>query len=167
MDLDQLRYFLRVAERQNFTRAAEELGISQPALSRSIQKLEDELGQPVLERKTRSVSLTDAGVLLQSRAQQALTILEDTKAEITDDGQATVYGRPITVPDDLTPAAAALAAAAAEAALIPGTADIVRVAATDPSGTTWPLAVTADGRVLQLTEPVATKRQWLRGWRQK
>ena len=38
MDLDQLRYFLRVAERQNFTRAAEELGISQPALSRSIQK---------------------------------------------------------------------------------------------------------------------------------
>jgi LysR family hydrogen peroxide-inducible transcriptional activator len=87
MDLDQLRYFLRVAERQNFTRAAEELGISQPALSRSIQKLEEELGQPVLERKTRSVSLTDAGVLLQSRAQQALTILEDTKAEITDDGQ--------------------------------------------------------------------------------
>ena len=80
--------------------------------------------------------------------------------EITDDGQATVYGRPITVPDDLTPAAAALAAAAAEAALIPGTADIVRVAATDPSGTTWPLAVTADGRVLQLTEPVATHRPW-------
>ncbi|WP_254507443.1 LysR family transcriptional regulator [Anatilimnocola floriformis] len=88
MDLDQLRYFLRVAERQNFTRAAEELGISQPALSRSIQKLEEELGQPVFERKTRSVSLTDAGTLLQGRAQQVLTILEETKAEITDDGQS-------------------------------------------------------------------------------
>ena len=88
MDLDQLRYFLRVAERQNYTRAAAELGISQPALSRSIQKLEDELGQPVLERKTRCVSLTDAGLLLQARAHQALTILEDTKAEITDDGQS-------------------------------------------------------------------------------
>jgi LysR family transcriptional regulator, hydrogen peroxide-inducible genes activator len=88
MELDQLRYFLRVAERGNFTRAAEDLALSQPALSRSIQKLEEELGQPVFERKTRSVSLTEAGVLLQSRAQQVLTILDDTKAEITDDGQS-------------------------------------------------------------------------------
>ncbi|MEZ6049842.1 MAG: LysR family transcriptional regulator [Planctomycetaceae bacterium] len=88
MELDQLRYFLKVAERGNFTRAAEELMISQPALSRSIQKLESELGQPVFERKTRSVSLTEAGTLLQARAQQVLSILEDTKAEITDDGKS-------------------------------------------------------------------------------
>ncbi len=87
MDFDQLRYFLRVAERQNFTRAAEDLAISQPALSRSIQKLEEELGQPVFERKARSLSLTDAGRLLRARARQVLTIIEDTKAEITDDGQ--------------------------------------------------------------------------------
>lgn len=87
MELDQLRYFLEVADRGNFTRAAENLMISQPALSRSIQKLEDELGQPVFERKTRSVSLTDAGALLQARAQQVLAIIEDTKAEITDDGE--------------------------------------------------------------------------------
>lgn len=88
MEFDQLRYFLRVAERQSFTRAAEDLAISQPALSRSIQKLEEELGQPVFERKTRSVALTDAGLLLQARAHQVLTILDDTKAEITDDGQS-------------------------------------------------------------------------------
>lgn len=88
MDLDQLRYFLCVARRQSFTRAAEELGISQPALSRSIQKLEEELGQPVFERKTRSVVLTDAGLLLQSRASQALALLEDAKAEVADDGQS-------------------------------------------------------------------------------
>lgn len=88
MEVDQLRYFLRVAERQNFTRAAEELSISQSALSRSIQKLEEELGQPVFERKTRSVALTEAGVLLQSRAQQVLTLIEDTKAEISDDGES-------------------------------------------------------------------------------
>ncbi|MEM1070830.1 MAG: LysR family transcriptional regulator [Planctomycetota bacterium] len=88
MEIDQLRYFLRVAEAGNFTRAAEELGLSQPALSRSIQRLEEELGQPVLERRTKSLALTDAGVLLQSRAQQVLSILEDTKAEITDDGQS-------------------------------------------------------------------------------
>lgn len=86
MELDQLRYFLKVAERGNFTRAAEDLMISQSALSRSVQKLEDELGQPVLERKTRSVVLTEAGLLFQSRAHQVLSILEDTKAEITDDG---------------------------------------------------------------------------------
>ncbi len=88
MEFDQLRYFLKVAQRGNFTRAAEELGISQPAMSRSIQKLEDELGQPVFERQSRVVSLTDAGVLLQSRAQQVLTIIDDTKAEITDDGES-------------------------------------------------------------------------------
>ena len=88
MEFDQLRYFLRIADRGNFTRAAEDLGISQPALSRSIQKLEEELGHPVFERRTRSVSLTDAGTLLQARAQQMLSILEDTKAEITDDGES-------------------------------------------------------------------------------
>lgn len=88
MELDQLRYFLKVAERLNLTRAAEELGISQPALSRAIQKLEEELGQPVLERRTRAVALTDAGILLQSRAQQVMSILEDTKAEIIDDAQS-------------------------------------------------------------------------------
>ncbi len=87
MDFDQLRYFLRVAERQSFTRAAEDLGLSQPALSRSIQKLEEELGQPIFVRQTRTVSLTDAGTLLQSRALQILAIVDDTKAEITDDGQ--------------------------------------------------------------------------------
>ncbi len=86
MELDQLRYFLRVAQRGSVTKAADELGVSQPALSRSIQKLEEELGQPVIERHPRHVTLTEAGALLQSRAQQIFTILDDTKAEITDDG---------------------------------------------------------------------------------
>lgn len=88
MELDQLRYFLRVADVASFTRAAEELGISQPALSRSIQRLEEELGQPVLERQGRSLSLTEAGALLQGRAQQILSLIEDTKAEISDDGKS-------------------------------------------------------------------------------
>ena len=64
------------------------MGISQSALSRSIQRLEEEIGQPVFERKTRSVALTDAGLLMQARAQQMLSIIEDTKAEISDDGQS-------------------------------------------------------------------------------
>lgn len=87
MDIEQLRYFLKVAEHSNFTRAAEDIGISQPALSRSVAKLEEELGQPVFERQTRKLQLTEAGQLLQSRAQQVVTLIEDTKAEITDDGE--------------------------------------------------------------------------------
>lgn len=87
MDLDQLRYFLHVAERQSFTRAAADLAISQPALSRSVQRLEEELGQPVFERNARAVTLTDAGRLLQARARQALALLDDTKAEMSDDGR--------------------------------------------------------------------------------
>lgn len=88
MDTDQLRQFLAVARMANITRAAEALGISQPALSRSIQRLEEEFGQPLLERKTRSVELTDAGALVQRRAEQVLGILDDTKAQITDDGHS-------------------------------------------------------------------------------
>lgn len=88
MEIDQLKYFLRVAELGNFTRAAEDLTVSQPALSRSIQKLEEELGQPVFERMTRSVALTEAGNLLLGRAREILSIIDDTKAAITDDGKS-------------------------------------------------------------------------------
>lgn len=88
MELFQLQYFLKAAEREGFTRAAEELGISQPALSRAIANLEAELGQPVFERQGRKVALTDAGRLLQARAQQVLSILDDAKNEITDDGES-------------------------------------------------------------------------------
>ncbi len=88
MDTDQLLHFRSVADLRNFTHAAERLGISQPTLSRSIQRLEEELGQPLFERKPRSVDLTDAGQLFQSRAEQILLLLEDCKAEICDDGQS-------------------------------------------------------------------------------
>ncbi len=88
MDMEQLAHFKCVAEKRNFTHASECLSISQPALSRSIQRLEEELGQPLFDRKPRSVELTEAGLLFQSRAEQILLILEDTKAEISDDGQS-------------------------------------------------------------------------------
>lgn len=88
MELDQLRYFLRIAELESFTRAADDLRISQPALSRSIKKLESELGRPVFNRKPRSLELTDAGILLEARARQVIRLLEDTRAEIMDDGES-------------------------------------------------------------------------------
>lgn len=88
MELDQLRYFLQVANEGNFTRAADRLGISQSALSRSIGRLEEELGRPVFERQSRSIALTDTGVLLQRRAKEILLILDDTMSEIADDGHS-------------------------------------------------------------------------------
>ncbi|RCS42202.1 LysR family transcriptional regulator [Bremerella cremea] len=88
MDIEQLQQFLKVAELGNFTRAAEVLSISQPALSRSIARLEEELGQPLFERQSRKVVLTDAGNLLQSRAHRIVSLVEDTKAEICDDGES-------------------------------------------------------------------------------
>lgn len=87
MEIDQLRHFLKVAELGNFTRAAEAVGLSQPALSRSIQRLEEELGQPVLDRQTRLVTLTEAGKLLAERSRKIVALVEDTRAEITDDGK--------------------------------------------------------------------------------
>ncbi|MEM6469559.1 MAG: LysR family transcriptional regulator [Planctomycetota bacterium] len=86
MDVEQFRYFLQVAETKSITRAAELLSVSQSALSRSVQRLEAEFGVPLLVRKTRKVELSDAGVLLRSRIEQILAILDDTKAELRDDG---------------------------------------------------------------------------------
>lgn len=87
MELSQLRYFLKVAEARNFTHAGEQLGITQPALSRSIARLEEELGLPLFERQARVLSLTDAGQRLRLRAERIIAMADDAVAELTDDGQ--------------------------------------------------------------------------------
>ncbi len=84
MELHQLRYFVAVADEENFTRASEICLVAQPSLSQQIIKLEKELGQPLFERLGRRVRLTDAGRLLYDRANGILSAVDNVKNEITD-----------------------------------------------------------------------------------
>lgn len=72
MELRHLRYFATVAELLNFTKAAQRLRVAQPALSRQIRDLEDELGVQLLERGPRAVRLTEAGSAYLAEAQAIL-----------------------------------------------------------------------------------------------
>jgi DNA-binding transcriptional LysR family regulator len=76
-DLRRLQYFVAVAEERNFTRAAERLHIAQPALSRQIRLLEQELGTELLHRTTHAVELTEAGEYLLCRGPDLLSTAED------------------------------------------------------------------------------------------
>jgi len=70
MEMQQVRYFLAVARTLNFTRAAEECNVTQPALTRAIKQLEDELGGELIRREGRNSHLTDLGNRMQPLLQQ-------------------------------------------------------------------------------------------------
>lgn len=72
MELTQLRYFVTLAKTKNFSRAADEMFITQPTLSQQIKRLERELGAELFRRSTRSVALTPAGEMCLAYAQQAI-----------------------------------------------------------------------------------------------
>jgi DNA-binding transcriptional LysR family regulator len=76
-DLRRLEYFLTVARERNFTRAAERLHIAQPALSRQVRLLEQELGVDLLHRTTHEFELTDAGRFLLERGPALLESSEE------------------------------------------------------------------------------------------
>ena len=78
MELRLLRYFLTVAKEQSFTKAAEQLHITQPTLSRQMAALEDELGITLFLRNGKRISLTDEGILLKRRALEILHLEEKT-----------------------------------------------------------------------------------------
>src|SRR5579859_2563511 len=82
MDLRQLRYLVALAEERNFTRAALREHIAQPALSQQIQRLEREVGLPLVERTTRRVVITDAGETLVARARRMLAELDAAQQEL-------------------------------------------------------------------------------------
>ncbi len=78
-----LRYFVAVAEELHFTRAAEQLHISQPSLSKQVRLLERDLGFPLFRRDRRTVALTDAGEALLPRARELLSLWDQALAEVT------------------------------------------------------------------------------------
>lgn len=82
MDFAVVEAFLAVVQFGGFTRAAEALHLSQPALSRRIALLEGDLGQPVFERGRKTVRLTDAGRAFLPHAQAALACLRDGAAAV-------------------------------------------------------------------------------------
>jgi len=89
MDLRQLEYVDHLARTLNFTRAAEELHVAQPALSRAIAKLEGELGCRLFERTSRSVKLTDAGSKLVAKARRILAEVKSLGLEMDEFGRGT------------------------------------------------------------------------------
>ena len=77
LDLNQISVFLAVAEAKSFRIAAERLGVTRSAVSQAVRKMEDRMGVALLQRTTRSVSLTEAGLRLHERVAPAIAEVED------------------------------------------------------------------------------------------
>ncbi|WP_251575345.1 LysR family transcriptional regulator [Limosilactobacillus agrestimuris] len=82
MDTRVIKYFLTVAQTNNITRAAQQLHITQPTLSRQIIELEKELGVTLFDRQQRRMTLTNEGALFQQRASTILSLVNQTKQEL-------------------------------------------------------------------------------------
>ncbi|WP_339941546.1 LysR family transcriptional regulator, partial [Undibacterium luofuense] len=83
-DLQELQAFVAVADRSSFSQAAEDLFLSQPALSRRIDKLEETLGVKLFERTTRKVQLTNVGRIFLANVRTALDELEGAILGVSD-----------------------------------------------------------------------------------
>ncbi len=86
MDWDKLRIFSKVAQASSFTRATEDLNLSQSAISRQISALENEIGIPLFHRHARGLILTEQGEILFRATQDVTSTLEQVKSELTDFG---------------------------------------------------------------------------------
>ena len=84
MDLAQLEVFLTVAREGRFSRAAEKLFRTQSAVSQTIHKLEEELGEPLLDRSSRDGLLTDAGRVLKEYAERLLNLRNDAQEALVE-----------------------------------------------------------------------------------
>jgi DNA-binding transcriptional LysR family regulator len=86
MDLRQLRYFVTVANEGQITRAAKKLNMAQPPLSQQLKLIEEHLGTTLFIRNSRSVELTEAGLILYQRAVSILRQIDDTLVEVKETG---------------------------------------------------------------------------------
>jgi LysR family transcriptional regulator, transcription activator of glutamate synthase operon len=107
MELRQLRYLVALADELNFTRAAANEHVAQPALSQQIRRLEDEVGLALVERTTRQVALTEAGEILVARARRVLAELDAAGTELLalrgmDTGHVTIGSMHTMGPVDLS-----------------------------------------------------------------
>ncbi|AOJ69026.1 MULTISPECIES: LysR family transcriptional regulator [Burkholderia] len=85
--LRQLRVFIEVARLKSFSRAGDEIGLTQSAVSRSVRELEGEIGLKLIDRTTRDVQLTDVGTNLIASVSRLLGDLDDTLREIREIGE--------------------------------------------------------------------------------
>jgi DNA-binding transcriptional LysR family regulator len=93
MDTKQLAAFCAVVERRSFSQAADQLGVTQPAVSLQIRSLEQRLGQQLLDRSGRRVEPTEAGMRLYRGAQRPLAMEEQILQELGDDAEGELSGR--------------------------------------------------------------------------
>ena len=84
MELRQLEYFYTVGKLNSFTKASEELCISQPSITISIKKLEDELGVELIQRSKKGISLTEYGEKFHIRIKEIFKDLNNAVLEIED-----------------------------------------------------------------------------------
>ena len=84
MDLLQLEHFLAIVEERTFTRAAERVSRTQPAVSQSIKKLEDEIGAPLFARDVHEVTLTEAGRVLAGYARRMVHLRDEAMRQVAE-----------------------------------------------------------------------------------
>jgi LysR family transcriptional regulator, nitrogen assimilation regulatory protein len=108
MELRQIRYFIHVASLRSFTKAARVLNVAQPALSRHIQSLEEELRTQLLFRTTRGVVPTDAGVALMQMGESVLAFVEQMREEVTRAADIPTGKVIVGMPQSISPSLAPL-----------------------------------------------------------
>ena len=101
MDWNQAAHFVRVVDAGSFTAAAQELGASKSFVSRSVSRLEEELGARLLHRTTRSLQLTPAGRAFYERAKGALEALDEAAEAVSEEGAEPRGLVRVTIPSDV------------------------------------------------------------------